>query len=65
MAEKATVAATYSASAVTTMAGLTINEWVALGGFLIGVATFAVNLWFKREHLKIERNRSNDYGKDD
>ena len=60
MTEKAIVAATYSASAVTTLAGLTINEWVALGGFLIGVAAFAANLWFKKEHLKLERNRNRD-----
>ncbi|ASX25881.1 phage holin [Candidatus Williamhamiltonella defendens] len=65
MIEKATVATTYTASAVTTMAGLTINEWVALGGFLMGVATFVVNLWFKREHLNIERQRNQADGKDD
>ncbi|CZF79704.1 phage holin [Grimontia marina] len=46
-------AISYGASAVTTLAGLTINEWVALGGFLIGVATFGVNWWYKHAQTKI------------
>ncbi|MFL7024270.1 phage holin [Enterovibrio norvegicus] len=50
-------AISYSASAVTTMAGLTFNEWVALGGFLIGVATFAVNWWYKHAQTKIMQDK--------
>jgi hypothetical protein len=53
--EKSTVAAAYWASFVTTVNGLSINEWVAVGGLMIGVATFLTNLWFKREHLKLAR----------
>ncbi|MBT11848.1 MAG: hypothetical protein CMI02_07425 [Oceanospirillaceae bacterium] len=53
--DKASTAASYTASAVTTLAGLTINEWVAIGGLLIGVATFLTNLWYRREQLKIQR----------
>ncbi len=53
--EKVTVAVNYSAPAVTVIAGLTINEWVAIGGFAIGLATFLVNMWAKREHLKLAR----------
>ncbi len=52
-----TSAVSYGASAVTTIAGLTINEWVALGGFLIGVATFAVNWWYKHAQTKILQNQ--------
>lgn len=53
--EKSTVMAAYWASFITTVNGLSINEWVAVGGLMIGVATFLTNLWFKREHLKIAR----------
>lgn len=53
--EKSTVAAAYWASLITTLNGLSINEWVAIGGLMIGVATFLTNLWFKREHLKLAR----------
>ncbi len=50
---QSTSAVSYSASAVTTLAGLSINEWVALGGFLIGVATFVVNWRYKHIQTKI------------
>lgn len=53
--EKSTVATAYWASFITTVNGLSINEWVAVGGLMIGIATFLTNLWFKREHLKIAR----------
>lgn len=51
-------AISYSASVVTTVAGFTINEWVALGGFLIGVATFAVNWWYKHVQTKILQDQN-------
>jgi len=51
--EKSTVAAAYSASVTTTLAGYSINEWVAIGGLLIGLVTCLTNVWFKREHLKL------------
>ena len=63
MSEKVMTAVSYSASAITTIAGLTINEWVALGGLCIGVATFAVNLWFRREQLKLQQQRDKCYDK--
>jgi len=53
--EKTTVATAYWVSLVTTVNGLSINEWVAVGGLMIGVATFCTNLWFKHEHLKLAR----------
>ncbi|WP_414617121.1 phage holin [Zhongshania sp.] len=53
--DKASTVVSYTASAVTTVAGLSINEWVAIGGLLIGVATFATNVWFRREQIKIQR----------
>lgn len=55
--EKTATAVSYSASAVTTIAGLSINEWVAVGGLLIGIATFVTN---KHQHLKLDRERHQD-----
>lgn len=58
--EKLNVGINYSASAVTVIAGFTINEWVALGGLLIGLATLLTNFWYKREHLKLRRKDLDD-----
>ena len=55
--EKTTVATAYSASLTATLAGLSANEWVAIGGFVIGLATFLTNFWFKREHLKLAQQQ--------
>lgn len=55
--DKVNTAVSYTASAFTTLWGLSINEWVAIGGLLIGLGTFLTNLWFRREQLKIERAR--------
>ena len=63
MSEKVATAVSYSASAITTMAGLTINEWVALGGLCIGLATFLVNLWYRHQLLKLQRQQGQRHGK--
>jgi hypothetical protein len=57
--EQTNVTANYWMSIFTFFAGLSVNEWVAVGGLVIGVATFLTNLWFKREHLKIARIAAN------
>ncbi|MFT2112179.1 phage holin [Marinomonas sp. 2405UD68-3] len=46
---------TYSSSFVAFFGGITINDAAAVGGLVIGVATFAVNFWFKRQHLQIAK----------
>ena len=63
MSEKLATAISYSASAVTTIAGLTINEWVALGGLLIGAATFTVNVWYHRQLLKLHQKQGKHHEK--
>jgi hypothetical protein len=55
--EKSTVATAYGASITTTLAGVSMNEWVAIGGLIIGIATFLTNFWFKREHLKLAQKQ--------
>lgn len=53
--ENATSTASYAASAFTTIYGLSVNEWVALGGFLLGLGTFLTNVWYRRQQLKLQR----------
>lgn len=55
MLEKAASPTTYSASTITVITGVSFNEWVALAGLGLGIATFFVNWWYKREHLKLSR----------
>lgn len=58
--EKSTIFTAYGASLTTTLAGISINEWVAISGLVIGVATYVTNFWFKREHLKLARKQMNE-----
>lgn len=45
--ERATEQISYTVSGVGTFAGLVFNEWLALGGFIIMLMTFAVNTYFR------------------
>lgn len=49
-------------SVIITGAGiLTFTEWMALGGLILGVISLvvsnAINFWFKKKMLEIERRR--------
>lgn len=55
--EQATVKATYALAAGSTIAGFTVNEFIALCGLGLGVLTFILNAWYKRELLKIARTK--------
>jgi hypothetical protein len=57
MTDKGATAVSYGASIVAGMAGLTINEWIAIAGFFIGAASFGVNVWYKKESLSLERRK--------
>lgn len=58
MSDKVSVIAsniTYAASGSTAFFGAwTANELALLAGFLLGVATFAVNLYYKRKQLALD-----------
>ncbi|MBJ7556566.1 phage holin [Marinomonas spartinae] len=48
----------YGSSFVALFGGMTTNDVAMIGGLMVGVATFAVNCYFKREHLKIARREA-------
>jgi 4-hydroxybenzoate polyprenyltransferase len=59
MADKITTAAAYSTSGATFLAGsMSLNEWLAVGGFILAVATFAVNIYFQRKRDRREERLS-------
>jgi hypothetical protein len=47
----------YVTSAVAMTAGMSVNEWLALGGFLLGFATFIVNAVYKHLNYKLQVKR--------
>ena len=51
--EEVAVSTNYGASFVTIIAGLTINEWVAIGGFIMALLMYGTNFWFKTQKLKL------------
>lgn len=69
---KAATAATYAGSAIATASGvagetvfgLTTNQWSVvgvIGGLVIALLGFFVNIYFKRQHLLIaQRNAAGD-----
>lgn len=59
MADKVTTAAAYTTSGATFLAGsMSLNEWLAVGGFMLAIATFIVNIYFQRKRDKREERMS-------
>lgn len=58
MSDPKTSVASYAASAGAVVFGLTANEIAAYVGMACAVATFVVNWYYKRQHLKIIESRS-------
>lgn len=48
--DKVGTASYVGAGATTSVGILSVMEWVAIGGLLLGVGTFVVNLYFKWRH---------------
>jgi hypothetical protein len=48
---------TYSSAAMTVIGGLTLNEWLAISGIVLGLATFVVNWVYKQKHWKRLREK--------
>jgi len=59
MSDPKTSIASYSTSAAAVIFGLAANELAAYVGMACAVLTFAVNWYYKRQHLKIIEARVN------
>ena len=53
----ATTAATYTASGSAIIFGLSAHEFAAVSGVCIALLTFALNWYYKQQHLKLARER--------
>ncbi|WP_142501286.1 holin [Klebsiella sp. 2680] len=64
MSDKVTTAAAYTTSGATFIAGsMSLNEWLALGGFILAVFTFGVNVYYQRKRdRREERECQRRYG---
>ncbi len=40
-----------------TVGALTLNEWMALGGFLLALLSFLLNWYYQHKRYEIEKNR--------
>ena len=53
----AATAATYTASGSAIIFGLSAHEFAAISGVCIALLTFALNWYYKQQHLKLARER--------
>ena len=62
VAEKAAQGLSITAGCGTGLYGLMFNEWLALAGFLVALASVIGEFWFKRKRLEIlsEKRRKED-----
>ncbi|MEN3753743.1 holin [Mangrovibacter sp. SLW1] len=55
MTDKVTTAASYSTAGATFIAGsMSLNEWLAVGGFVLAVLTFGINFYYQRKRDRRE-----------
>lgn len=47
-------------SALTVFGVLTLNDWAAIAGIVCGLATLAVNFYYKRKADRRQQRRSSD-----
>jgi len=53
-----TSSASYAASGGVGLLGLlTLNQWLAIAGFALAILTFAVNVWYRERHYRLEKRR--------
>lgn len=49
--------ATWAGATLSGVGAVTLTQWLAIGGFALAFFGFFVNLWHKRQMVKIERER--------
>lgn len=52
--------ASYAASGGTFVLGFTFEHWMMLAGFVLGLATFLLNWYYKHKHYKLAKDRAAD-----
>lgn len=61
MLERSGMLGTQTGGIMAIIGGLTLNQWLSIGGFMLAVASFAfqvcVTLYFKFKHLKLAEER--------
>lgn len=48
---------TWAGAALGVLGAATVTEWLALGGLMVAIGGFVVNLWHKWQMVKLERER--------
>ena len=51
---------TYITSGAALIAGLTLNEWVAIVSIVLAIATFSINWYYKHKTLKVTTNKRDE-----
>lgn len=59
-ASYATNAATALGGTLTLIGGLSLNEWLAISGIILGFATFIINWLYKHRHYKLATEKDKD-----
>lgn len=61
MVEKTSIAGTQIGGLLAVVGGLTLNQWLAIGGFVMAVLSFAFQAWitwyYKEKHLRLAELR--------
>ncbi|MFD1385143.1 HP1 family phage holin [Rhodanobacter aciditrophus] len=55
--EKILSPTTYGGAFTAWMGSMTANDVAAYGGLVVAAATFAANVWYKRQHLKLAKEK--------
>lgn len=59
--EKGSIAGTQIGGLLAVVGGLTLNQWLAIGGFLLALASFIFQAWiswyFKQKHYRLAELR--------
>ena len=55
LVERIATKAAYTASGITVVSGLTVNEWGVIVGSIAATVTAAFNIWFKMKYQRPEK----------
>jgi len=55
--QKALTVGSYTGSFVSIVAGFNVADWGVVCGMMLGIATYVTNVYFKRQHLKLAREK--------